>query len=104
MMHAPDPDEHSAYKAEEAINRFLQQHPDSVYAPIAKQSLLDVQENLALGVFGVGQFLQEKRGKVLFQPCGVLEKSRNCDVAAICYGKIVSDFPFSKHVDEAKQS
>ena len=125
MMHAPDRDAHNAYKAEESINRFLQQHPDSDYVPIAKQSLLDVQENLALGVFGVGQFYEEKRknyagarmryqdildkypsfsqmDEVLFRLGGVLEKSNNPDEAAIQYAKIVSAHPFSEHADEAK--
>ena len=125
MMHSPDRDQKNSYKAQDAIRTFLAKFPDSDYVPIARQYLLDVQENLAKGDLGVGQYYEEKnnfagaRGRyqeiidkyqsfsqmdeVLFRLAGVQEKSENIEEAAINYGKIISDFPFSRHAEAAKQ-
>jgi len=40
--------------------------------------------------------------EILFRMASVLEKSKNPDEAAIYFGKIVSEFPFSKRTEEAK--
>lgn len=124
MMNAPDRDQKNSYRAQEEIRRFLTQFPDSDYAPIARQYLLDVQETLARGDLGVGRFYEERgnlagaRGRyneivekyptfsmmdeVLMHQASVMEKSNNPDEAAIYYGKIVSGWPFSKYADQAK--
>jgi outer membrane assembly lipoprotein YfiO len=48
------------YEAEKVINRFLQKHPASDLVPIAKQALLDIQENLADGNYRVAQFYADR--------------------------------------------
>lgn len=124
MMHAPDRDQKNSYKAQEEIRRFLTQFPDSDYVPIAKQFLLEVQENLARGDLGVGRFYEARgnlagaRGRykeisdkypsfsmmdeVYYHLAEVMEKANNADEAAIYYGKIVSAYPFSKYSEQAK--
>jgi outer membrane assembly lipoprotein YfiO len=124
MKHAPDRDQHYTYKAEEAAKRFLAQFPDSDFVPIVKQSLLDIQENLALQDLGVGKYYHDKgnyagaRGRfdevikkypsfsqmdeVLALLASGQIKSNNPEEAAITYGRILSAYPFSKHAEEAK--
>ncbi len=124
MMRAPDRDQQSTYKAEQAIKRMLQQFPDSDYIPIAKQYLNEVQENLAQSDYGIGQFYAQ-RGNFLgaksrfqeivdsypnysamdeayYQLAQASEKIHNPEEAATYYSKIAAGFPFSKHFDEAK--
>ncbi len=89
-----------------------------------KKYKTDVEENIAQGDLGVGKFYEEKgnlagaRGRykeildnypdfsdmaeILFRMASVLEKSKNPDEAAIYFGKIVSEYPFSKRTEEAK--
>ncbi len=124
MMQAPDRDQKYGHKAEEAEKDFLAQNPNSDYVPIVRQYLLDTQEVLAQSEFGVGKFYHDKRNypgargrwqeimkkypnysmmdDVLFLLATDQEKSNNPEEAAINWGKIVSEFPFSKHADEAK--
>jgi outer membrane protein assembly factor BamD len=49
LMRSPDRDKTYSYKAEGAIKKFLSDYPESEYAPVARQYLKEVQENLALG-------------------------------------------------------
>ncbi len=124
MMRAPDRDSSYSMKAEGAIRRLLDQFPDSDYVPIAKEYLKEVQENLAMGNYGVGQFYAEKMNyagarsrfmeivekypdftlldEAYFRLAEVLEKSQNPDEAAIYYGRLAQGFPNSKHFEEAK--
>jgi outer membrane assembly lipoprotein YfiO len=125
MKRSPDRDRQYLYKTQEAIRRFEAQFPDSDYIPIANRYLLDVQEDLALGDLGVGQFYENDRDnpagamqrykeiadkypnfsqmdEVFFRMASIMEKNKNLDEAAIDYGKIVSAYPFSKHAGEAK--
>ena len=124
MMGAPDRDQHYAYRALQNIKTFLQQFPDSDFTPIVKKYKADVEENIGQGDLGVGKFYEEKgnlagaRGRyreiidnyhdfsdmaeILFRMASVLEKSKNPDEAAIYFGKIVSEYPFSKRAEEAK--
>lgn len=121
---APDRDQHYAYKARQVIKSFLQQFPDNDFVPIVKQYEADVEESLARGDYGVGRFYEERdnpagaRGRykeiidnypnysdiseIYFRMAGILEKSNNPDEAAIYYGKVVSEYPFSKRSEEAK--
>ncbi len=124
MMGAPDRDQHYANKALQGIKLFLQQFPDSDFAPIVKKYQADVEENLALGDLGIGRFYEDRgnlagaRGRykealekypqfsdmaeILFRLASVMEKAKNNDEAAIYLGRIVSEYPFSKRSEEAK--
>jgi outer membrane assembly lipoprotein YfiO len=125
QMRSPDRDPQYSYKALQEIKKMLEKWPDSDYAPIAKQYQMEVEENIALGDLGVGQFYADKgniagaKGRfktiidnyqfftglddVYLRYAGILEKSNNQDEAAIYYGRIVSGYPFSKKAEEAKQ-
>jgi outer membrane protein assembly factor BamD len=125
MMRSPDRDKTYSYKAEAAIKKFLADYPDSEYAPVAKQYLREVQENLAQGDYGVGMFYSTKGNHIaaksrfkeitesykefslmdetLFHLAESLEKTENPDEAAIYYGKIASEYPFSSRFDQAKE-
>jgi outer membrane protein assembly factor BamD len=124
MMRSPDRDQQYSFRTEEAIQRFKSQFPNSDYIPIVNRYLLEVQENLALGDLGVGQFYENKGNlagakqryqqvidkypsfsqldEVLFRAARIMEIAKNPDEAALDYGKIASAYPFSKHFDEAK--
>lgn len=123
-MGAPDRDQHYAHKALQEIRSFLRQFPDNDFAPIVKQYEADVEENLARGDYGIGKFYEERgnlagakgrykeivdsypdytdMAEILYRLGGILEKTNNPDEAAIYYGKVVSEYPFSKRSEEAK--
>lgn len=125
LMRSPDRDQQYTYKAEAAIRQFLNQFPDSDYVPIAKQYLLEVQENLALGDLGVAKFYFDRqnyagaRGRleeiekkypnfsrmdnVLFLKGTTQERSNNPEEAAMTYGKLVKGYAFSEHAEKAKE-
>jgi outer membrane assembly lipoprotein YfiO len=124
MMGSPDRDQRYAYKALPEIKKFLQQYPDSDFVPIVKQWQADVEEKIAKGEFGIGRFYEERNNfagamgrykeimtkypdfstidEVYHRIGSDLEKVNNPDEAAIYYGKIISEYPFSKNVDAAK--
>lgn len=124
MMGSPDRDQHYAFRALQGIKLFLQQFPDSDFAPVVKKYKADVEENLSLGDLGVGRFYEERgnlagaRGRykevlesypeysdmaeILFRLASVLEKAKNNDEAAIYLTKIVAEYPFSKRSEEAR--
>jgi len=125
MMRAPDRDQQYSFLSQRAARQFLDQFPESDYVPIVKQYLAEVEEVLAKGSFGVGQFYAEKGNfagarsryqeiietyplfsaldDAYFLLADALEKSNNPDEAAIYFGKIAQGYPFSKRFDEAKQ-
>jgi outer membrane protein assembly factor BamD len=125
MMRAPDRDQNYTERAEVEINKFLQLFPNSEYAPIVKRYLDEVQENLALRDFGVGQFysgrgnyfgavsrfkeLTEKypnfseMDEAYFQLGQALEKLEQSDAAAEYYAKIAVAYPFSKWFEQARE-
>ena len=125
MMRSPDRDQKYTYKAESAIKKLMEQFPDSDYVPIARRFLEEVQEVLAKGDLGVGEFYLNRRNyagavgrfreiidkypnfsgmdEIYFLMGDVLEKSNNPDEAAIYYGKIAQGYPFSKRFEEAKK-
>ena len=124
MMHSPDRDQKDTIKTEQEALKFLRDYPDSDYAPIVKEALLDAQENLAQADLGVAKFYYDKKNfagsrgrlqevmnkypnvsimdEVLYLYASGLEKTNNPEEAAIYYGKIARELPFSKHADEAK--
>ena len=123
-MGAPDRDQHYAHKALQVIQNFLQQFPDNDFVPIVKQYKSDVEESLARGDFGVGKFYEDRgnlagaRGRykeivesypdysdiaeILYRLGEILERTNNPDEAAIYYGKVVSEYPFSRRSEDAK--
>jgi tetratricopeptide (TPR) repeat protein len=123
-MGAPDRDQHYAHKALQVIKSFLQQFPDNDFIPIVKQYKSDVEESLARGDFGIGKFYEERgtlagaKGRykeitdsypdytdiaeIYYRLGGILENSNNPDEAAIYFGKVISEYPFSKRSEEAK--
>jgi outer membrane assembly lipoprotein YfiO len=123
-MGAPDRDQHNTQKALDAINSFLQKYPDNDFVPIVKQYKSDVEESLAKGDFGVGRFYEDRGNlagaagrykeiiksypdytdiaEIYYRLGGILERANNPDEAAIYYGKVVREYPFSKRSDEAK--
>jgi outer membrane assembly lipoprotein YfiO len=125
MMRAPDRDQQYSFSAQREIKLFLDQFPGSDYIPIAKQYLAEVEEVLAKGNYGIGQFYAERGNfagarsryqeiienyplfsaldDTYFLLADALEKSSNPDEAAIYYGRIAQGYPFSKRFDEAKQ-
>jgi outer membrane assembly lipoprotein YfiO len=124
MMGAPDRDQKYAYKALPEIKKFLQQYPDSDFVPIVRQWQADVEEVLAKGAYGIGKFYEDRNNyagamgrykdiatsfpnvslidEVYSRIAGDLEKVNNPDEAAIYYGKLLSEYPFSKRAEEAK--
>jgi outer membrane assembly lipoprotein YfiO len=124
MMRSPDRDPTYSYKAEGAINKFLETFPDSDFVPMAKQYLKEVHENLAQSDFGVGMFYAGKGNylgaksrfkeitenykdfsgmdEALFRLAESLEHTKNPDEAAIYYAELAKGFPFSSFYDEAK--
>lgn len=125
MMRSPDRDQNYTERAEAEIKKFLQQFPNSEYAPIVRRYLDEVQENLAYRDFGVGRFYAG-RGNFLgavsrfkditdkypnfsemdeayFQLGQSLEKLEQTDAAAEYYSKIAAGYPFSKRFDQAKE-
>ena len=125
LMHAPDRDPQYSYKALQHVNKLLELYPDNEVVPIVKQYKAEIEENLALKDIGVARFYADKKNivgakgrlkevidnyhdysgmdDVYFQYAGMLEKTENPDEAAIYYSKIASEFPFSKHFEEARQ-
>jgi outer membrane assembly lipoprotein YfiO len=123
-MRSPDRDPKFSFKALKEIKNFEQRFPDSDYLPIVKQFRIEVEENLALGDLGVGQFYADKGNytgavgryqeildeykdfsgldEVYFRLGAIWEKAKMNDQAAQFYDKIVVGFPFSKHFEEAK--
>ena len=49
MMRDPDKDNTYAIKAQDALKKFIDQFPNSLYIPAAKQYLIQVEDNLAGG-------------------------------------------------------
>ncbi len=125
LIRAPDRDPQYTFRSEQEIKRMIAQFPDSDYVPIAKQLLIEVQEILAEGDIGVGQYYARRgnyagaRGRfqgildkypnysrideVYYFLADILEKSHNPEEAAIYYEKIASGFPFSNRFEEAKE-
>ncbi len=88
MMRVPDRDQGYTYKAHEAIRHFLDQFPESKYAPIARQYLKEIEEILA------GYDLEMAHSYA----------SKDDYAAAISRLKtIIDNYPNFSHLDEAKR-
>jgi len=124
MMRSPDRDSTYSVKAEAAAKKLIDQFPDSDYMPIVKGYLKEIQENLAQGNFGIGQFYADKGNylgaqsryqeivdryqdysgldEALFQLGDMLEKSKKPDEAAVYYNRIAEGYPASRFFEDAK--
>ena len=102
----------------------MRDYPDSDYAPIVKQYSSAGSGDSGASGFGVAKFYYDKRNyagamgrtrevmnkypdvsimdAVLALHASSLEKTNNPEEAAIYYGKIARELPFSKYADEAK--
>ncbi len=124
MIRAPDRDRQYTFRSEQEIKSMIERFPDSDYAPIARQLLIEVQEILAEGDIGVGKFYAHRNNhggaigrykgilekypdysntdEVLYLMASSLEKVKRPDEAAIYYEKIATGYPFSKWFEDAK--
>ena len=125
LMRGPGRDSTYAIKAERELKKFLQMHPESELAPTALEFLWEVQENLAQGIQGVGDFYfsrnshlaSESRYKsvlesypdysrldqTLFRLSRSLENLGRIEEASVYYSRVVSEFPFSEFASNAEQ-
>lgn len=125
LMAKPDRDRTEAKLAEVEFKEFLLKYPDSPLMPRVKGRLRMTQEILAQGDFSTAQFyymrgalpaaesrfqeIVEKypnfsRGdSTLYYLGQTLEKLRKQQAAIPYYAQIITDFPLSPYVDEAKE-
>jgi outer membrane assembly lipoprotein YfiO len=124
QMRAPDRDQKETLRAEAEIQKLLMLFPNSDYAPIARQYLDEVRENLAMQDLTVGDFYAD-RGNYLgstsrykeitekyprfsrmdevdYKLAQSLLKSENAEEAAKYLSNIVAGYPFSRFFEEAK--
>lgn len=85
-----DPKRASTYseQAVQSAQRFLEQYPDSDYAPIIREYLKQITEQLALSDFQVAQFYGSRANYVA-------AKDR--------LKKVIDKYPDFSHIEEAKQ-
>ena len=125
LMRGPGRDSTYAIKAERELKKFLQMYPESELAPTAWEFLWEVQENLAQGIQGVGDFYfsrnshlaSESRYKsvlesypdysrldqTLFRLSRSLENLGRIEEASVYYSRVVSEYPFSEFARNAEQ-
>jgi outer membrane protein assembly factor BamD len=126
-MEKPDRDRTYAVAAEEEFQRFLLTYPNHPLAPQAEQHLREVQEVLAEGDFRIARFyfikgtqrataaaaarllelvdrypLYSQSDRALWMLAGIYERAEHTDLAGRYYSRIVSDYPLSPLVDQAK--
>jgi len=124
LMQSPDRDQQYSHKALREINEFMQLFPDNDYVPIMRQFKMEVEENLAEGDLGVGNFYSSRGNyvgaigryenianeykdysrldEVYFLIGSIWEKAGDFNKAAEWYQKIVIGYPFSKLFESAK--
>ncbi|MGH9431959.1 MAG: outer membrane protein assembly factor BamD [Terriglobia bacterium] len=124
LMGKEDRDPQEAKQAEAEFKIFLQKYPDNLLMPTVKARLREVQEILAEGDYEIAKFyvfrgdskaaesrLEEILNKypnfsggdqVLWYLGESLERLKKPNQAMPYYARIITDFPLSSHVDEAK--
>lgn len=124
MMRTPDRDQQYAYKTLQEIKNFERNYPGHDYLPVVRQLKALVEDNLARGDYGVGQFYagtgnwpgarmryQEiveqfkdyaEMDAVLFQLGDIWQKSNNPEEAGIYFAKLAKGYPYSKYYEETK--
>lgn len=127
LMRPSDRDPTYARKAEAELKRFFANYPDSPLVTVARGALRDVEEILADGIQGKAQFYREKgerslpaaesrfkelitkyprfsaTDETLFWLADTLEKQGRVQESVAYFAKIVSDYPFSRHAEEARK-
>jgi outer membrane assembly lipoprotein YfiO len=125
MMQDPDRDQQNSYIALRNINLFLEKFPNNDYTPLVRKRKTQVEENLALGDLGVAHFYDDKDNvvatlgrlktikdnypefsrmdEVYSMYASGLDKTKQTEEAAVYMKKIVTDYPFSKESEPAKQ-
>ncbi len=123
-MEKPDRDRSEGRLAEDEFQTFLQKYPNSPLAAQAEQRLREVQEVLAEGDYRIAHFyyvkgsmraaaarlleltnrypLYSQADRALWMLGNIFERSEKGDLAAQLYSRIVSDYPLSDLVDDAK--
>jgi outer membrane protein assembly factor BamD len=124
-MEKPDRDRTYARHAEEEFQRFLIEFQNSPQAADAEQRLREVQEVLAEGDFRIGLFyyrrgslrasgarlldlvsrypLYSQSDRALWMLGDIYERSERAEIAGRYYARIVSEYPLSPLVEDAKQ-
>jgi outer membrane protein assembly factor BamD (BamD/ComL family) len=89
MMRSPDRDQTFNLNAfAQAMRKFLQQSPDSEFAPAVRQLLKRVEETLAAGDFSIAQYYAD-RGNY----AGALSRLKT----------IIDSYPGFSHIDEVNK-
>jgi outer membrane protein assembly factor BamD len=123
-MPMADRDNTHTKMAEEEFQTFLQKYPKDPLAPKAEQRLREVQEVLAEGQFRIAYYyyikgdrraaagrlvpvvtrypLYSKSDEALWMLGDIFEKSERKDFAGWYYGRIVRNYPLSKHAPQAR--
>jgi len=127
----PDRDITNARRAEQRLRAMLQQYPDSTLTGLAKERLVEVQDNLGLHNLYVGNYYYQKSVKfnkgglkgaqsryreivekypgfsfmdeVLFKLANTYQLEEETDQAARYYQQIVQDYPNSEYVAKSKE-
>ncbi len=124
MMSSPDRDPSYAYKSEAAIQKLIQEFPDSDFVAIAREYLKEVQDVLARGNLDVAQFYvlrgnvqgAESRYREIIEQyknysrldavyyglADVLEKANRPGEASEYYGLIAKGYPDGRYFDRAR--
>jgi outer membrane assembly lipoprotein YfiO len=124
MMRSPDRDPQYARRTLEEIERFERRYPSHDYLPLVRQMKVEVEDNLARGDLGVGEYylrrgnllgaigrLQyvtenyknfEDMDRVMFRIGELLDRVQSPD-AADWYAKIAEGYPLSRYFEDAKK-
>jgi len=117
LMREPGRDSTYAEKAERELQKFLETYPDSELGPTAREFVREVQENLAAGIQGIGDFYFNRRSnlasesrykevlerfpnysrsdRTLFRLGQSLEQLGRIEEASVYYSRLVAEYPFS---------
>ena len=124
MMRTPDRDTQYAYNTLREIETMERRYPGSDYIPLVRRLKVGVEDNLARGDLGVGEFYLKRRNligalqrfqyvyenyknfgdmdTVLYRIGELLDRVKSPE-AANWYEKIVEGYPFSEHFENAKR-
>ncbi len=125
LMRSPDRDATYAIKAEAELKKFLEIYSQSELAPTAEEFLREVEEHLARGIQGIGNFYFSKNSylasesrykellenypdfsradQALFRLAQSLETLGRIEEASVYYSRLVTGFPFSEYAGSAEE-
>lgn len=123
-MEKPDRDRTEGRLAEDGFQTFLQKYPNHPLSQQAEQRLREVQETLAEGDFRIARFyyvkgsmraagarllelsnrypLYSQADRAVWMLGNVFERGEKSDLAAQAYSRLVSEYPLSNFVGDAK--